>query len=332
MKISTKTVCKTILFLTYHLFVFGLLWYLVFSVFSLDTNKIWITGFNWIKPALNTFLAAVYTVSVVISIFSCFSKKKLTETQIGHWTWGGWIPEWGKNERNAWYGIFTGLPAPLVTIKAFDGTTKTEKVKKEIQAEIFGDPSRKKFAIEFDMNASWKIVDTYIWIKNPNKVEDLWNIATTSLTDWMNSPAHNYIDVLQVKHEKADIVVWVSEDLTQTICRYGVQMSDFKIVDIEMPSKAVDQQKTDEAARIAQLRADEREKLDTEAQIEQTNRILEEARKNGSTMSWDDAYDRALVLRGKIQKTQISTGGKGKKGGGNVVPVIHTGTGGHTGP
>lgn len=318
---------KSIFFVVYHVLVFGFLAW-VTSLLTVDIDREWWFGFNWIKVVINTMIPTIYIISLVSSILSCWTKKALKENQIGQWTWMGWVPEWGQNERPCWYGVFTGLPSAMVTIKAFDGTTKVEKKKFQIQAEIFGDPSRKKFAIEFDVTVSWCIVNTYTYMQHPSKIEDYWNLIIASVTEWMNSPTHNYVDVLQVKTDKNDITAWVQEDCHVSVCRYGVFIPEFNIIDLETPAEQIAQQNKDAAAEKAQIAADKREELDTQAQIRQTQLLLDASKdENGRpTINWDQAFEKALKLRGITKQININSGngGGGKKGKGNVVPVVHT--------
>lgn len=307
------------MFVAYHLAIFIPIW-----IFLPEFNSPWVKWLDWFRVFLNTIIPTIFFMSLAGSMLSCFTSKKLKKTQIGQWSVFEWMPCWGKNERNSWYGLFTGLPSYMVNIQAFDGVVKTEKKVQQIQTEKYGDPKKGKFAAEFDFNFTWIIVDTWLYINNPNKLEDLMNIVVKSLTEWLNDPGHNYEDVVQLKKDISSIQTWVDESIIESIYRYGVLMSNFKLVDIEQPKSQIEQQIKDAAAARAQGEQDLREKMDTDAFIAQVQDLVDKSPKDAAgnpTLSFKDAMNTILTLRGIVKRTDINSGG-GKKN--KAIPVVHT--------
>lgn len=311
--------------LAYHILVFGIVWLITALYIAPLFQQEWLIGTNWIRHTLVVIYKTTFVGILVGSMLSCFTGKKLTKTQIGQWSLSNWMPKWGKNEVNSWFGLFTGLPAFLVNIQAIESVAKTEKKVQQIQIEKYGDPTKSKFAAEFDFNFKWKVIDTFIYIRNPNKVEDLSNLVIKALTEWLNSSSHNYKDILELKGHLSDIQTWVEDSITpDSVDKYGVEMTEFRLVDIEIPKAQVEQQIKDAAAKKAQEEADAREMMDTEAFIKQAQDLVDKSPKDASgnpTLSFAKAMDTVLTLRGIIKSTKFSSGGGGKKGP-KVVPVV----------
>jgi hypothetical protein len=297
---------KVFMCATYHTIIFGLIGYITMTVWVPLIDDPWYY-IDWLRIFLIGLTVASLLVGLGLSIASCFTSKALTATEIGQWTFSEWMPQWGSNIQNKWYGVFTGLPASMVKIKALDGISKTVTEKKPIQIEIEGDPNRNKFEAVFDFNFKWKIICTHVFITNKNEVKDLINLILKALTSYLNDPTHNYKEISKLKLEIRDIQDHIERQLGESIRLYGVEITNFRLVDIELPQKIIDQQNNDAAAKRAQEQADIRELMDTEAFKKQ----LKEMKIDNPDLTDKQAVDAVLTLRGIVKSINIKGGGRG---------------------
>ena len=301
-----KTVYKLIMFVAYHTLIFSTVWIISDKFLSPFFEQEWVNGTNWIRHTSVVLGKTTFMTTLLWSILSCFTSKKLTKTQIGQWSLSDWMPEWGKNEKNSWYGIFTGLPMWFINIQAVDSVSKTEEDIKQIQIEKHNNEVD-RFAVEFEFNFKWMIVDTYTFIKNPNTVEDLKNFITTTLTEYFNDPSHNYQDTLELKKDIQNIQNWILESARDLVEMYGVEINTFKLINIELPNAQVKQQIDDAKAKQAQEAQAERKMLKTKAFIDQVKQLLNDTKDadGNQTMSWFEAAEVVMKIRGIVKVSEI---------------------------
>jgi hypothetical protein len=306
---------KVMLFIVYQTIVFTASWYILSEYWLPLFNVEWYWFFEGLRVhALIPINYAVIAYLAVYSIISCFATGKLTETQVGQLSFfGGWMPDWKdtKDQKNHWYGVFTGIPEKMVKIKPENATAQVVKdLPLTIQIEIHEDPNNMKFAAVFDFTFSWKIVDTYLFILNKNEPADLIKLVEKALTSWLNDVTNFYKDISEVKKIIPDIERYVIKNgLDESKERFGVEISKFKLIDIEIPKDQIEKQIENAAKMSAQVASDAREKLDTDALIEQAKIIQKEAEKKSEVLTLKEAIDIVQTQRRLIQNTKI-TGGK----------------------
>ncbi len=265
---------KWLLFLLYHTVVYGGIWLLTITFISPAFTTEWIIGLNWLSIGLNWLRNTIIVIAQVTllgvfthSILSCFSAKKLTKTQMGQWSLSEWMPTWGRNQKNSWYGLFLGLPDWLVKVQAIESVSTVITDKKEIQVEEAGNTDGRKFAAVFEFSFQYNVMDTLEHIRRPNSDKDLVNLVITYLTEWLNDSNHNYENILRLKAKKVEIQEWIIDQLLVSISMFGDEIINFRIIDIEVPQIQIDQQNRDAAALAAQKAVDERERLNIENQV-----------------------------------------------------------------
>jgi aspartyl/asparaginyl-tRNA synthetase len=101
----------------------------------------------------------------------------------------------------------------------------------------------------------------------------------------------------------------IKNGLDESKERFGVEISKFKLIDIEIPKDQIEKQIENAAKMSAQVASDAREKLDTDALIEQAKIIQQEAEKKSEVLTLKEAIDIVQTQRRLIQNTKI-TGGK----------------------
>lgn len=310
---------KLVMFIVYHTVLFGFVGYILVSFWLPLFENQWHWMVNWLRILCLILTYMALAAGAVASILSCWTNKALTETQIGQWTFGGWMPEWGKNMKNRWYGVFTGLPAGMVKVIAKENVSVTVKDKKPIQIEIEGDPDKKKFEAEFDFSYMYIVGDTHKSITNKSEVTDLTNLVIKALTGYLNDPSNKYKEIGKLKLEIAKIQLHIQTELGESICLYGIEVFNFKLIDIEIPKKQIDQQIADAAAMRAQDESDARELKDTQALDAQVQAVMKAAKDANSPITYEKAVEIVQVQRKLIQRTAIT---------GDAKPVVITGTGG----
>ncbi|MBC7766585.1 hypothetical protein H7Y21_01140 [Arenimonas sp.] len=302
---------KVMMFITYHTILFWFVWFMIDNFWLPMFRTPW-GSFAWDYINLDSirvylFLPLTYGLmafGAFLSIMSAWSSTKLKETEIGQLVIYNWMPEWGGDLKNSWYGIFTGLPEKMVTVKNFSSISQTVKENITIQIEIPKDSEHKKYAAVFDFTFKWKIVDTYTYITNKSEVSDLMKLVEKNLTSWLNDDNHNYEDIAKIKVVIKDIEEHIAKNLIkQTIDLYGIQILNFLLVDIELPAKIIEQQVQNAVNKIRQTAADERELEDTDA-------FLVQAKKIGKAKVSPEAMDEARKIRGLTKSTEIKGGGK----------------------
>ncbi len=312
--ISWLMLSKVLMFVAYHAMIFTIAYFFILYVLGPAFNVEWHPLAEWLRIGLRATFKAILATLAVASILSCWDKKRLSETQIGQLSINGWMPIAFKNQKNSAIGLFTGLPAFLVKIHALDNTARVIKKTISIQIEIDGDSEGKKFQADFDVNFAATTVDTYLYITNPHKDEDLINVLTEALTDWTNDSAHKYKDVKALKIDKNDIETHLGEAMAPVEGRYGDQISNFNLVDIQEPAAQIKQQIDDASAARAQAALDAREKVDTAALNDQIQMVIDKSKEVDPTkpLSYKEAQAIVMTQRGIIQKKILTGRGAGR--------------------
>jgi hypothetical protein len=285
--------------IVYHLIIGTLIWFMVSEYWFPLLSNAW----NW----LNNFMQAVTYTAIagfsVWSFFSCFDDKTLKETDLGHWTISGWLPKysWAANLKNGpFFGVFTGLPTSMVSIKKIPNEKKSEKPKFKIQVEIYRDPLNRKFEAVFDTSYTVEVVDTWKVLTAPSGPTDIEKIFERSLTAWLNHTNNNYTDIkgLKEKIDKIQENVLISLDDAETI--YGKKMSNPRVIDIQLPESIIAQQ-IQEAEEITDLEG-------FEEQVKRLKILF-------PSMSDDQISEQVHIMRGNSTRVNISSTGNNPTGG-----------------
>ena len=310
---------KVMMFITYHTILFWFVWFMIDNFWLPMFRTPW-GSFAWDLINLDSirvylFLPLTYGLmafGAFLSIMSAWSSTKLKETEIGQLVIFNWMPKWGGDLKNSWYGIFTGLPEKMVAVKNLSSVSQTVKENITIQIEIpedpkLKDPEHKKYAAVFDFTFKWKIVDTYTYITNKSEVSDLMKLVEKALTKWLNDDNHNYEDIAKIKVVIKEIEEHIAENLIkQSIELYGIQISNFLLVDIELPAKLIEQQVQNKINESRQIAADEREMKDTDAYLLQVAKVKAE----NPSLTEKEVLEEVRKLRGITKSSEIKGGGK----------------------
>jgi hypothetical protein len=306
--ISEKIFMKLVFFTSYHLLIFGTIWWFGNTYLSPFFTE-WAIK-DWFRNFL-VFLAKITLwVTFVWSVLSCFSSKKLKKAQIGQWSFSEWMPDWGKNEENSFYGLFLGLPEWMVEVTAIDKFSKPITETQQIQIEEYtstGVVTGRKFAADFKFSFPYEVVDTRIHILRPNGDKDLTNLSVAKITEWLNDGNVNkkYENVAKLKAAKNSIQEDLVESLEEDSSRmYGDKIGPFIIISIEDPEETISQQNRDAAARAAQIAEDERELINIANFRKKVEDHIKFARKKKQTLTWTQAAEEIFVLEG-ISKSEI---------------------------
>ncbi len=298
---------RIIMFMVYQLIVSTLVWYFLDQYWLPLISNAW----DWLNNSLKAVTCTALVGLSVYSIFSCWDDETLGATDLGHWSISEWLPKekWASNLKNGPLGVFTGLPAWLVSIKKIPGIVTPVKKTFVIQVEIDGDPLNRKFAAVFDTSFNEQVKDTLKTLLVPSKLSDLEKIFEKSLTDWLN--ANKYTDVKGLKADIVNIQKNVLKSLDDAEVIYGKKMSDPRVIDIQLPEDIITQQIV-EAKEITDL----------EGFIEQSKKLWLQFPK----MSDKDIADLILTLRGINKKTTFNTtggsGGNKKNSKAAATPVV----------
>lgn len=298
---------KILMFIFYHLILGALIWYFLNEYWLPILSKAW----DWLNNLAKAITYAGLVTFTFKSLVSCWDKETLGITDLGHWTIFGWLPkgDWAADLKNGPFGVFTGLPAWLVSIKKIPGAVKPVKKTFVIQVEIDGDPLSRKFAAVFDTSFNEQVKSTLKTLMAPSEQSDLEKIFEKSLTDWLN--ANKYKDVKGLKADLVGIQNNVLESLDDAEEIYGKKMSNPRVIDIQLPEDIIAQQ-IEEAKEITDL----------EGFIEQSKKVWLQF----PNMKDKEIADLILTLRGINKKTTINStsGGGNKKGGtkGGATPVV----------
>jgi hypothetical protein len=325
---SKKNFMKILFCLTYHTLVFGSVWlvctkYISVGFIDWTINGLWdgLNNFlNWIRQLIVDLSATGFVMLLTYSVFSCFSTKKLKKTDVGQWSFSGWMPEWGANEKNSWWGLFLGLPEKMIDVEAIPAVSKVITDTKQIQVEEAGNTTGRKFAAEFEFSFQYKVVNTLTHILRPNGDKDLVNFVVAKLTEWLNHEDNEYDNIRELKEAKSKIQKHLIKVLKKSGEMYGDEIENFIIVDIEVPKIQIEQQNKDAADRAGQMAADERDKLNLEAATQEALAMVEASKNAGDNppMSFTKALEEIRQQKGitKSSKTTIRGGGTNV----NVIP------------
>jgi hypothetical protein len=308
---------KVFMFITYQTTLFAFVGYILMTVWVPLIDHPWYY-IDWFRVVLIGLTAAILGTGLYLSIVSCFTTKALTETQIGQWTFAGWMPEgeWGKNIRNKPYGVFTGLPAWMVKIIALDGTSKTISRKITIQIGIYGSTPPRNFAAVVELIFKVRIYDTYVSLNNPHTDDDLVNLVIKALTGYLTEPGNKYTEVgTKLRSEIKEMQTRVITAITESKTLFGKEMTDFKLVDIEKPEKIIAQEIASAAAITARQAKEAEEKLDNDSHNQQIDDIIERAAAKGEKLTYTQAAEQLGIRQSLISRTSFT---------GNVKPVVFT--------
>jgi hypothetical protein len=326
------TILKITLFLGYHITVFGLIWFVMNWLWVPIFENQWITGFDWLRA---TILGASYlgfSIGLVLSIASCFDSTKITATQIGQWTAMGRMPKALKNQKNSFGGYFCGLPSSMVEMKTFSTIVETYSEEKNLPIQINKDG--KDQTIEVDLTFMYRSEDSLTLStqkdeKVDNKIltmrEKLFNIDKKYITEWFNNFSGNVAIVelqTQISKIEEDVFAKFKEEALKL---YGMEIVDFKIINIQVPTVQINIQNDAAAAMVQQTEGDKRERINAEnkvRQIAESKKLLE--KETGEEISLSDFMAYTETLEGRRHVTEIAEGstGNGKKGSKKVIPVI----------
>lgn len=309
---NTRTLMKLVFFFGYHILVFGLIYLIVRTYIQPYFMVDWMS-MDWLRKFVIIVSQLTFIGFLVNSILSCFSSKKLKKDEIGQWALSEWMPRWGNNQENSWFGLFLGLPEWMVEVKGFKKVSEVISETKQIQIEEHLNTQGRKFAVDFQFSFQYRIVDTLNHILRPNNNKDLVNLIVTRLTEWLNDPTHNFKNIAELKPSKGSIQSDLRDVLVESGEMFGDEIENFLIIDIEVPQNVIEQQNKDAAARAAQLATDEREDLDIASAVKQANALVEASKDTAGnpSLTFAKALEEVRTLKG-ITKTAINKNrGKG---------------------